>query len=448
MNVLLKFRKFDRKLVGKYRRSTTASNSKNKNFGKGYGLSRVLVSFVLILSVFSGSGRTINAADVIWERSSPTDSFTASNVPAAYDIEFVAAKKWASDVSNDYIYFYTYLALPVTQYMFNDLQGSWFGLWIDTNKDGVDDILIQIEGDTFQAGLYSTPVYFRSRSDIGVGKCGAVMFADLASQARWIGIKFQKSCAGMTDNVHVTVQTEYIGDSGRYDIIKNWNLVIPGISGGGSTPTTTSTTTTTTTTTTLPRPTTPMSPTGILLQRVSNSAIRINWSDSSTNEDGFILQRDDQVVPLSTPYASWPMRTGSNVTSFDLGGLELGKRYCITVSAYNSGGNSNWVPWSCIDIADSASPPDNSSLLTCNAIRKKKSGNSQLVSVTSDKANAGKLVKFEVFHKATWKSVGTARFKANGTAALSVPTSIIGGSASLPIRATQGSRFICEGILS
>jgi len=446
MNTFMKFRMVRRKIVKSCCRCAMDVNPKNINVGQRFGFSRVLLSFVLILSIFSGNSVNVNANGVIWERSSPTDSFTASNVPAAYDIEFVTAKKWASDVSNDYIYFYTYLALPVTQYMFNDLQGSWFGLWIDTNKDGVDDILVEINEDTFQAGLYSTPVYFRSRSDIGVGKCGAAMFTDLASRARWIGIKIQKSCAGMTDNVHVTVQTEYIGDSGRYDIIKNWNLVIPSSSGIGSAPTTTSTSTTTTTT--LPRPTAPLAPTGILLQRVSNSAIRINWSDSSSDEEGFILQRDDQVVPLSTPYASWPMRTGSNVTSFELVGLELGKRYCITVSAFNSGGNSNWVPWSCIDLADSSPPPDSSSFLTCNAIRKKKSGNSQFVSVTSDKANAGKLVKFEVFHKATWKSVGSTRFKANGTAALKAPLAIVGGSASLPIRATQGSRFICEGILS
>lgn len=406
--------------------------------------------FAIGIVNFPVSTELAHAADVIWESTSPFDTYTASNVPAAYDIEFVTAKKWTSDISNDYIYIYTYLRSPVTQYMFNDLQGSWFGLWIDTNKDGVDDIIMQINGVSFQPGLYGTPIYFRSRSDIGTGKCGASMFTDLANQVKWIGIKFQKSCAGMTDNVLISVQTEYVADSGRFDLLSGWNLIIPSSSGSSvTTATTTSTTTTTTsTTTTLPRPTAPQAPTGILLQQISSSTIRISWSDASSNEDGFILQRDDQVVPLNTPYSTWPMKTSANVTTFDLTGLDAGKRYCITVSAFNLGGNSNWVPWSCIDLANSVSPPDSANLLTCNAARTKVAGNKATIVITSDKSNAGKLLKFEIFQNASWKGLGTARLKANGTAVLNAPVSLVGKSSSAPIRGTQGSRFICEGVLS
>ena len=410
--------------------------------------STLVICFAVSICSFQINKNVSNASGVIWESTSPFDNYTATNVPAAYDIEFITAKKWASDVSNDYIYIYTYLRSPVTQYMFNDLQGSWFGLWIDTNKDGVDDIVMQINGLTFQPGLYGTPIYFRSRSDFGTGKCGASMFTDLANQVRWIGIKFQKSCAGMTDNVLITAQTEYIVDSDRFDLLSGWNLIIPSSSGSGATSTTTTSTTTTSTTTTLPRPAAPQPPTGILIQQVSGSAIRISWSDASSNEEGFILQRDDQVVPLNTPYGSWPMRTTANVTTFDLTGLDAGKRYCITVSAFNVGGNSNWVPWSCIDLASSVTPPDSTKSLTCNAARSKYTGKKVTLVISSDKSNAGKLLKFEIFQNASWKVLGNARLKANGTAVLSVPVSLVGKSSSAPIRATQGSRFICEGTLS
>lgn len=408
----------------------------------------VLAIFLVIFSSLIWQSNEISAADFIWERVSPTDTYTQSNVPPAYDIDFIVAKKWATDISNDYIYFYIYMRQPVTQYMFNDLAGSWLGLWIDNNKDGVDDIVMQIQNVSFPAGLYSSSIYFRSRSDIGTGKCGASTFADLAGQGRWIGIKFQKSCAGMYDDVLVDVQAEYISNSGRYDSLVDWNLVIPSSSTAVTTTTQATTTTTTTTTTTVPKPTAPTSPSGILVQQVSSNAIRIGWTDNSTNEDGFILQRDDQVVPLNTPYASWPMRTAAGVATFDIGGLEPGKRYCITVSAFNSGGNSNWAPWSCIEIASSQSPPEVASSLTCSGIRGKTAGVNVLVNINADKSNAGKLLNFEVFSKGTWKSIGSSRLRASGVATVRAPIALVGKAGSLPIRATQGSRFICEGSLT
>jgi hypothetical protein len=55
---------------------------------------------------------------------------------------------------------------------------------------------------------------------------------------------------------------------------------------------------------------------------------------------------------------------------------------------------------------------------------------------------------FEVYQNGKWSILGKARVVATGSADVKVKSSPIGKSGQYPIRATQGSRFICEGDLS
>ena len=81
----------------------------------------------------------------------------------------------------------------------------------------------------------------------------------------------------------------------------------------------------------------PLAPSNLAASADSTSSIQLSWSDNSTDEDGFRLQR-------SLDGSSWTEITtlGSNITSFTDNGLNAGTTYYYRVQAYNGAGNSAW----------------------------------------------------------------------------------------------------------
>ena len=96
--------------------------------------------------------------------------------------------------------------------------------------------------------------------------------------------------------------------------------------------------------------------------------------------------------------------------------------------------------------AEVTPPPD--ATLTCDAEVVKNLSAGVSFKVSSGASNAGRLLAFEYYEKGKWTVLGRGRVDAVGAATLnlkSVPISKVG---VYPIRATQGSRFICEGDLT
>ena len=201
---------------------------------------------------------------------------------------------------------------------------------------------------------------------------------------------------------------------------------------------------------TIPAVLIPATPSSLLVTKISDSSIRLSFVDASTNEDGFIFQRDDVPVAVNTTAANWPYRASAGTTTFDLGGLVSGKRYCITAAAYNSGGVSSWAQWACLDLVASTASNSGgtSSGLTCDGARKKLSGSSVNISIAAGTSNAGRKLIFEAFVKGKWVKIGNGRVDASGSVGITTKTSIVGKTGKVAIRATQGSRFICEGNIS
>jgi len=83
--------------------------------------------------------------------------------------------------------------------------------------------------------------------------------------------------------------------------------------------------------------------------------------------------------------------------------------------------------------------------LSCDARWGKRSKTSVVVTVSAGVSNAGKRITVEAFNGGEWVKLGMTRVTANGEAALNLKGSTAKLSGALPIRATQGSRFICEG---
>jgi fibronectin type 3 domain-containing protein len=104
------------------------------------------------------------------------------------------------------------------------------------------------------------------------------------------------------------------------------------------TPTATPTPTPTPTPTATPTPTpaqAPAAPTNLLAAAISSSQIALSWTDNSTNETGFQIQRSSDGITFALVAT-----VGTNVTTYTDNGRTPGTMYYYRVRAYNSGGNS------------------------------------------------------------------------------------------------------------
>lgn len=79
----------------------------------------------------------------------------------------------------------------------------------------------------------------------------------------------------------------------------------------------------------------PAAPTNLSATAVSESQIDLTWSDNSSNESGFYIERATDGVTFSQ-IAS----VGANVTAYSDGGLDAGTAYDYRVRAYNATGTS------------------------------------------------------------------------------------------------------------
>jgi serine/threonine protein kinase len=82
----------------------------------------------------------------------------------------------------------------------------------------------------------------------------------------------------------------------------------------------------------------PTAPSNLTVTAISSSAIRLNWTDNSNNEDGFEL--DNGTSDLGSVPA--------NTTTWTMTGLSSGKYMCFHLYAFNAAGNSAWTtPYAC-----------------------------------------------------------------------------------------------------
>jgi hypothetical protein len=94
----------------------------------------------------------------------------------------------------------------------------------------------------------------------------------------------------------------------------------------------------------------PSAPTGLSLLDLGNQRdVQVNWTDTSTNETGFKIERQTQ-TGASTWGTTQPFSVSANITQYsDNPGIGT-HRY--RVAATNSAGDSPWTPWVTIIVAD------------------------------------------------------------------------------------------------
>ena len=84
-------------------------------------------------------------------------------------------------------------------------------------------------------------------------------------------------------------------------------------------------------------PPAPNAPSGLFAKTVSNSQIKLSWTDNASNEDGFIIESCADTICI---YYAQIATVGANVTTFQDIGLDKNTTYRYRVRAYNAGGNS------------------------------------------------------------------------------------------------------------
>jgi hypothetical protein len=76
--------------------------------------------------------------------------------------------------------------------------------------------------------------------------------------------------------------------------------------------------------------------------------LQLNWSDNSTNEDGFKVERSTSATGTYSQIA----QTGANVTTYMDSNLTAGATYCYRLRSYNAGGNSPYSNTACATISN------------------------------------------------------------------------------------------------
>ena len=71
--------------------------------------------------------------------------------------------------------------------------------------------------------------------------------------------------------------------------------------------------------------------------------LQLTWSDNSTDETGFKVQRKTGTTGTYADIAS----VGANVTSYTDASLMNATTYCFRVNAFNANGNSLYSPEAC-----------------------------------------------------------------------------------------------------
>ena len=96
----------------------------------------------------------------------------------------------------------------------------------------------------------------------------------------------------------------------------------------------------------------PTAPSSLSASAGSSSSVTVRWSDNSSDETGFKLERSGNGVDFSEVAT-----LGAGTTSFNDGGLSARTTYYYRVRAYNSAGNSGYSNTGSVTTPDVAPPP-------------------------------------------------------------------------------------------
>lgn len=174
---------------------------------------RIILSLVLIIASSISNAAVANAETKVYSKSTTTDTYNRPDLNFKYDIQKVEVGLYDSDL--DMLYFWILFSQPLTSAMFNDNQGSWGGILIDTNNDGTDDIVINTLARSYTSNYGQTAsASYRN----GSKTCAATSWMDLDNKTGWLGFKVSQKCLGLGNKFYVQGYADYVStDNASYD---------------------------------------------------------------------------------------------------------------------------------------------------------------------------------------------------------------------------------------
>jgi len=201
-----------------------------------------LISFLIVALIVPVSSS--NAAWVKY-KSSPNDTFNASDVKPEYDV--VSIDVAISDTSPNEIFFFLEFAKPILNSQFADGKGSWAAVMLDMNNDGKIDYSMETSAQSYVNNFYHTGKFINRQGVVPMpdSRCMAITWSDLVNDAKWIGFRVQKTCLNFEANFSVRGYADFnSSDDGTSDWAPDefWRVDLSGSPIPIPTPTPTATT--------------------------------------------------------------------------------------------------------------------------------------------------------------------------------------------------------------
>ena len=201
---------------------------------------------LLCLTLICAFTIPITPANAAWiqYQSSGVDTYNRPELTPAYDI--TQLDFGVTDSKPDEYKFFLNFAQAVTPNLFNDGQGSWAAIFLDTNNDGKDDYSLETSEETYGNNIYHPGRFVDQTSGNPVTKldCEVETWTNLESKASWIGFTLKKNCKAFSSVIRIKGYSDRISnDKVDFDYAPS-DYWIVNINGGVVTPPGNSTSTT------------------------------------------------------------------------------------------------------------------------------------------------------------------------------------------------------------
>jgi hypothetical protein len=177
---------------------------------------RIATSLILLFTLIY----PISSANAAWlqYQSGPADIYNRPDLPAEFDITRVDFA--VSDTRPDEYWFFLIFAKPVTSNLFADGEGSWAGVFLDTNNDGILDYSLETDSNPYNGNYYKKGKFVDRTSGqfVTSSECNVETWTNLDSKANWIGFSIKKNCLSMSSTIGVQGYTDQIpNDNAKFD---------------------------------------------------------------------------------------------------------------------------------------------------------------------------------------------------------------------------------------
>jgi S1-C subfamily serine protease len=189
---------------------------------------KILVSVVLVISLIY----PVTPANANWiqYQSSGVDTYNSPELTAAFDITQV--NFGVTELRPDEYMFFINFADAVTPNQFNDGQGSYAAIFLDTNNDGKDDFSLQTNTEPYVNNVFHPGKFidWTSGSPVISSDCEVTTWTNLESKATWIGFTLKKSCKSFNSIIGIQGYSDRISKVGDFDYAPSeyWSVDING----------------------------------------------------------------------------------------------------------------------------------------------------------------------------------------------------------------------------